>query len=166
MARIKDIEIIEPVRKFTDKCGEEIGKFEAMNFDIDTFRFFDENNITSPIEQMMYVSLLAVSKLNYYPLQIQPQFVIGEYRVDFLVGCGKKDNFIIVECDSQAFHERSVDERSYEKKRDRFLQKEGYKVFRFTGKEIMKNPLEIAREIVAFVSRTPEDEVSIDSNLE
>jgi Uncharacterized protein conserved in bacteria len=58
---------------------------------------------------------------------------------------------VIVECDSQQFHERTEEERRYEKQRDRFLTVEGYKVFHFTGAEIVRNPWSVAAEILEFV---------------
>jgi very-short-patch-repair endonuclease len=87
---------------------------------------------------------------------IIPQCPIDQYRVDFLIQYGRYDatipeyyqKSIIVECDSQMFHERSENERRYEKKRDRYFAKKGYCVYHFTGKEILENPFLVADEII------------------
>lgn len=62
-----------------------------------------------------------------------------------------KKKVVIIECDSQQFHERTEPERRYEKARDRFLQVEGYKIFHYTGASIKNNSLDIAKEIIAYV---------------
>ena len=90
-------------------------------------------------------------------LSIMPQAAIGKYRADFHISHERKfknrweHRQVIVECDSQQFHERTEEERRYEKQRDRFLTTEGYKVFHFTGTEIVKNPWLVAAEILEFV---------------
>jgi len=56
----------------------------------------------------------------------------------------------VVECDSQQFHERTEEERRYEKARDRFLQKKGYKIFHYTGADIKSNYKKIVREIIRY----------------
>ncbi len=103
-------------------------------------------------------------------LYIYPQYKIDNYRVDFHIRyahiikgkCDLSDlsgkrytqilttilesHTIIIECDSQEFHEKTEKERRYEKNRDRELLRSGYKVFHFTGKEIIENPYKVAAE--------------------
>lgn len=130
-----------------------------------------EVGLQSPIEMVMWVALHAVAQVNRMEfndfvdsntftggLDILPQYKVGKYRADFLVvsyGHGDPDvsprREVIVECDGTAFHERTEPERRYEKARDRFFQKKGYKIFRYTGSEILKRPYEIAVEILDFV---------------
>ena len=93
---------------------------------------------------------------------IMPQSQIGEYRVDFLIeyeqdiietddqGNDKGVQFrssIIVECDGHDFHEKTKAQASKDKKRDRVLQSVGYRVFRFTGSDIYKDPISCAEEV-------------------
>lgn len=124
---------------------------------------WDDFNITSPIEMVLMVSLICVGLTNNLKgkIEVFPQYHIGDYRVDFCVK--SKNHSIVVECDSQAFHDRSEKERAYEKKKDRYLQKNNYKVFRFTGRDILSNPLAIANEVISFAMDMPEsDLVSLD----
>jgi hypothetical protein len=107
----------------------------------------------------------------HYPdrLSILIQHEIGRFRVDFLVaktvevpdfdnqipyldgmmGPGTKieTHEILVECDGHDFHERTKEQARKDKKRDRELQKLGYKVFHFTGSEIFKNSVDCAFEV-------------------
>jgi len=178
------------VQEFVDKCSKEVGKWKAEDFNQDMWSecIEAENGIESPIEQILYCALRTVqtlNRINEYDyrynfvmkkpysigLLITPQQVIGKYRCDFLI---IYDNFnkglreIIVECDSQQFHERTEKERRYEKARDRYFTMQGYKIFHYTGSEIVKRPLEIAVEILAYVmdSVGSEDDFLKDSNCE
>lgn len=74
------------------------------------------------------------------------QHEIGAYRVDFLLLFygGVK---IVVECDGHEWHERTPEQAERDKTRDRFLQAQGYLVFRFTGREIWRDPIRCAREV-------------------
>lgn len=130
-----------------------------------------EIGLQSPIEMAMWVALHTVAEVNRMDwndihdrdtftggLDIIPQYRVGRYRADFLVVFHSYGNHeihptreVIVECDGTAFHERTEAERRHEKARDRFFQKKGYKVFRYTGSEILKRPYEIATEILNFV---------------
>ena len=87
---------------------------------------------------------------NYKHIEIIPQYKMGRYKVDFLMK-GDKDK-LVVECDSQKWHETSEEHRRYKKERDRFIQASGYKIFRYTGKEIMDRAPLIAVEILHHVS--------------
>lgn len=132
------------------------------------------SNITSPIEQILYAALNALTALEgldaencrneagavtFKGLYITPQFEVGPYRVDFLCtysfDADSPKKAVIIECDSHEFHDRNEPERRYEKRRDRFLQKSDFKVFRFTGKEIMSDPFRCAQEVVEFLTGCP-----------
>lgn len=90
---------------------------------------------------------------------IAPQVVIGQWRVDFLAGavfCGahgqadKPMSLLAIECDGHDFHERTKEQASRDKKRDRQIQASGVSLFRFTGSQIYRNPEACAGEIVDF----------------
>ena len=140
--------------------------------------------IESPIENMLYSALITLFSIEQIGepepensgdfvvasgYSISPQYEIGKYRVDFLVSYGtdifsipekrtvfNTDKELVVECDGTEWHERTEKERRYEKKRDRFIQSEGYKIFRYTGKEITDDPFKVAAEIFTqVVGRKP-----------
>lgn len=172
---------LEPnIDAFIKKCAEEIGQ-EARD------QFYEritceclEQEITSPIEQLLFTAMYSLAKTHDLPdrevvtisgehycygFDVSPQRKIGKYRVDFFVsferfpqerkpGIYQFSRSVIVECDSQEFHERTEEERRYEKTRDRFLQSEGYKVFRYTGREIVRDPMRVASEILSYVTNS------------
>lgn len=103
-----------------------------------------------------------------------PQYPVGKYRVDFAmwsfgsaqllverpsfqVASEKPVKQLAVELDGHAFHDRDAAQRSYEKRRDRFLQKQGYEVFHYTGADVCANPFKVALECLAYLTGEPED---------
>lgn len=178
------------VTDFIDKCAEEVGKFKADDFNQELFYSCIEENMESPIEHLLYCALRTVMFLNcienaepveidgkFYiiGLEVSPQVKIQNYRCDFQVtfstpikpdGSQRINKSVIVECDSQEFHERNEQERRYEKQRDRYLVSQGYKIFHYTGSEIVKNPLIVAAEIISYLTEQPRDTLSLDSNME
>lgn len=80
-----------------------------------------------------------------------PQVKIGEHRVDFLLLHTKGlEGFggIVVECDGHEFHEKTKDQASRDKARDRDLQEAGYKVLRFSGADIWRDAFKCADEVL------------------
>ena len=107
-------------------------------------------------------------------LTIEPQAQLGEYRVDFLLtyegavpdfahkrklkdgmeipGVKEVTVHLIVECDGHDYHDRSKEQASRDRQRDRELKKLGYEVFRYTGADIWKDALKCAREAVQLLN--------------
>lgn len=76
----------------------------------------------------------------------------SQIRVDFLIRYKPKrgkHKFIIVECDSFQFHS-TADQLVREKKRERELVQSPFKILRFAGREIYKNPSKAAEDILRF----------------
>lgn len=87
-------------------------------------------------------------------LVLVPQFAVADVgRVDFAIFApdNRFQPLVAVECDGHDFHERTPDQASNDKRRDRVLQSLGIPVFRFTGSDILRNSVDFAREIVRFV---------------
>lgn len=172
--------LVNNVLEFIDVCSEKIGKFESKMFILNMSQDGVDCVGDSPIEQILNCALHTIlrmkslvydspievdGKMYNYGLVINAQESIGKYYIDFKIShykyprldnCQRRRQEIrevLVECDSQTWHERNEKERRYEKKRDRYLVAEGYKVFHFTGTEIVRHPLEIADEIITFVTK-------------
>jgi very-short-patch-repair endonuclease len=99
----------------------------------------------SPIELMLGQALLRW-------LDIEPQFAVcihgKRYRIDFAVIVPGDDSLkIAVECDGHSFHERTKEQAQRDRSRDRALVADGWKVMRFTGREITKDALRCAEEV-------------------
>ena len=86
----------------------------------------------------------------------------GKYRADlylYLSRCrypGNEDtdepNFpewgrIVVEVDGHEFHEKTKQQASYDKKRDREFNLDGYRVIRFTGSDVFNDPMLCAEHV-------------------
>jgi len=78
--------------------------------------------------------------------KIIPQCSIGPYRADFLILFEMNDakGRVIIECDGHKWHTSSKYQVAYDRKRDRWFQANGFKVFRFTGHEIFNNAQHLA----------------------
>ncbi|RQR87692.1 MULTISPECIES: endonuclease domain-containing protein [unclassified Burkholderia] len=171
LMQLKDVKLPDAVAKLITDGAAFVARSAIEHFKSEMTCNCVEVGLESPIEMAMWVALHTVAQVNQMDwnditgvseftggLDIIPQYRVGRYRADFLVvfyGYGArnadKTREVIVECDGTAFHERTEAERRHEKARDRFFQKKGYKVFRYTGSEILKRPYEIAAEILNFV---------------
>jgi len=91
-------------------------------------------SIESPIEAMLLHEQPYFNYNTYTLHSIEPQYVIGQYRVDFAF----PDKKVVVEVDGHDYH-KTKKQRTKDAKKDRFLMSEGWKVLRFTGSEIFKD---------------------------
>lgn len=82
---------------------------------------------------------------------IAPQHPVGRYKADFLLRFAGPDKqlLVVVECDGHDFHERTPEQAEHDKKRDRFFTSSGFQVLRFTGREIYRDAMKCASEVVA-----------------
>lgn len=91
-------------------------------------------------------------------LIIEPQAKIENYRADFLLTFKsithgfEKDRQLIVECDGHDFHDKTKEQASRDKERDREMKKLGYDVFRFTGSDIWNDVYSCAKEAIDMVT--------------
>lgn len=95
----------------------------------------------TPIEQMVFFQLLATGINDWPTWEIKPQEKFGKYRADFsvLIPWYKDDSKkmrIAIECDGHEFHERTKEQASRDKAKDREIQNHGFLIHRYTGSEI------------------------------
>lgn len=128
----------------------------------------------SPIEEMLAVAMVAVARISGVPvsftpglsrreilamrngpqiMRIVPQADVSGCRVDFLVVLTgtEKCQPIVVECDGHDFHERTKEQASRDRSRDREFQVSGNIVMRFTGSEIWRDPFACAIQVVDLI---------------
>lgn len=133
--------------------------------------------LDSPIERLLMAAFLQPSLASEYMTQLEvivptsgllahvqpppirgfwvwPQITVGAYRVDFIVASTLygRTEMVIVECDGHDFHERTKQQAQRDKARDRFLASLGYRVLRFTGSEIYRDPEAVAWEIISILA--------------
>jgi hypothetical protein len=94
------------------------------------------------------------------PHQIGLFALVPQLRVDqvgdvdlaiFVPGLNKHRPLVAVEADGHLFHQRTVDQASNDRRRDRILQRSRVPVFRFTGTDIVRTSEECAHEIIDYV---------------
>jgi very-short-patch-repair endonuclease len=108
----------------------------------------------TPIESIAYLVLDTTRiMLGYSHMKIQKQVEIGTYRVDFLITVVSPISSykIVIECDGHDFHEKTKQQVSKDKKRDRYFQQNGYIVFRYSGSDIVNDPSVIRVDIMELV---------------
>lgn len=160
----------QEVLDYLNKCAELVGRDARDVFHQNVWSEYSDLSIESPIEQLFYTSFKTVMRVNqideFLPysstectgMLITPQGHIHPYRVDFHISwfgyVFRSDPLksVVVECDSQQWHERTEKERRYEKRRDRELARRGLHTFRFTGKEIKENPFNPAIDVINFLT--------------
>lgn len=166
------------IEDFLSDTSDLVSKLERKKF-IDqvnmNLMFFDQ--IESPIEQMFFIAFMGYTKLydvNLIPISndhvsgqrdfntvfITPQKVIGSYKVDFLLShIDINDTHIdlIVELDGHDFHDKNKEQRAYEKSRDRYFSRNGYKTLHFTGSEVFNHPFKVVLECLSQLTVSSED---------
>jgi very-short-patch-repair endonuclease len=111
----------------------------------------------SPIEKMFALAIIP-KMIAHRAVSVQPQERVGNHRVDFRVGLRTTHGpiRIAVECDGHEFHERTKEQAARDKRRDRALIAEGYRVMRFTGSELFADPHACAEEVIEALYRERE----------
>lgn len=181
----KKITIPENVNEFLSKASELCGKAVAEDFDQDLFHQITDKEMASPIEQLFFIAVNAICKgdgllVNPEPFEVAGgtyrfeygvnvacQAQIGRYRADFLVGLARPAKVqpyapVVVELDGHDFHDQDKRQRSYEKARDRFFQKQGYRVVHFTGSDVVANPLRVAFEVLQMLGVVGEEDGALE----
>jgi len=87
----------------------------------------------------------------YIALQVQ----YGPRRADFVVWAhdGKKWKPLVVECDGHDFHERTKEQAAKDRDFDRYVQRGGATIFRFTGHQIVNKPDSCAYEVLRWADQ-------------
>lgn len=177
--RVKNSDEKEPLDNFMRKLGFHISilngdpEWKASGGDLskeidrlgDMLDVFYEKT-ESPIELLLATELIFLSVglrgkvLNFggacmSATGLEAQAKVGDFRVDFLwtLTEGEKTERLVIECDGHDFHERTKDQAERDKSRDRDLAALGYRVLRFTGSEIWRNPTACSEEVCSHLNK-------------
>ena len=105
--------------------------------------------VESKIEELFISCFNACRVALMVPDSVTPmtQVKVERYFIDWSVHLsnGKK---LAVELDGHDFHEKTKEQASKDKKKDRTLVSNGYTVIRFSGSDVWNNPFECCRETV------------------
>jgi very-short-patch-repair endonuclease len=166
-------QIPKSVKDVLHNSANLVGNFTRDNWEPSLFYECQDTPFGSPIEMMFYIGFKTLRHLleeqaddieivnneNFIRgTGIDTQFKAGKYRADFRIfkaeihkGPQQVIHEAVIECDSQQFHERTEQERRYEKARDRWFNKEGYTVLHYTGKEIIEDPFLVAADAMSHI---------------
>lgn len=106
----------------------------------------------SPIETLLLKEIIKISEVADLNIETQKEFKVGNnrYRGDIYISFNNQNskNGVLIECDGHDYHERSKEQATKDKRRDRALIGLGILTMRFTGSEIWKSPSKCAKEII------------------
>lgn len=123
----------------------------------------DQYNITSPPEQLFACAWC--HSFYHHGVDLQPQFQIGNYRADFVVSpadhfhrglhfseemlqrIAEKLPTYAIEIDGFEWHDKTPEQAERDKKRERFIQLQGFTVLRFAAREVLRDADSTAREV-------------------
>ena len=151
----------------TDMAREYVKNITGMHDGISSL-------VESPIEATMFISIWHSFSQQNIRLAFKPwkrgisfqdvpdehdaviisQAEIGDYRADFVIVMGAAQRpanvgtRIVVECDGHEFHDRTKEQAKRDRERDRFMQDQGFRVYRFTGSEIYNSPLKCSEAVL------------------
>lgn len=94
---------------------------------------------------------------------IIPQAQWQNYRIDIAVltpGANGGRLKVAIECDGHDFHEKTKEQASRDKSRDRDLTLGGWVPMHFTGSEIYKDAAKCAAQVFKFINSWAQDEIS------
>ena len=79
---------------------------------------------------------------------VVPQYLWKNYRIDFALFADRVSQPVFIECDGHDFHERTKEQASRDRTKDRAIQEAGLTVLRFTGSEIYRDPDGCAAQVL------------------
>jgi hypothetical protein len=153
---------MDKIDKWLEKRGEDIK---------DEWTIATQERINlceSPIEKLFYIECLYQTEnwSDYENIFIMPQYKIANYRVDFMfyISFGKdwmteehsypqhnKNRSLIIELDSYLWHGSNPEQFAKEKERERHLQKEGWTIHRYSGREIYRDVEKCVEEVLDYI---------------
>jgi very-short-patch-repair endonuclease len=175
---MSEIKVVDNVFAFLDRAAALRSRMQEERFSQEMHSNCVELGMSSPLEHLFWIASHVLCESEYqtvnpdpicmrdkdgklqtelaFGIYITPQHKVEQYTVDFLieqVGIGPDEHLgpVVVELDGHAFHDKDKRQRSYEKARDRFLVKKGYRVLHFTGSDVCADPFKVAYEALELV---------------
>ncbi|KAF0129580.1 MAG: hypothetical protein FD152_2193 [Xanthobacteraceae bacterium] len=117
-----------------------------------------KHEISSPVEQLFIVQWRYLDASRRYKLTLSPQEMVeteaGRFTVDFVVRSPDREP-VAIEIDGHDFHEKTKEQVASDKRRERAIVKKGFKLLRFTGSEITRNPRACVADVVELAIGAP-----------
>ncbi|WLT30887.1 DUF559 domain-containing protein [Geothrix sp. PMB-07] len=94
--------------------------------------------------------------LQQQPIEVERVCGSVKYKPDFVVIQKETGAKVIIECDGFSYHDRNSKQFEYERRRERELQRLGYRIYRFSATELFRDPWEAGLELVDAITAWPE----------
>lgn len=156
--------VADCVKEWLDKHSGWIDTEKVFEFEC----LVDQYAITSPPEQLF--ACVWCHCFAHHGVDFDPQQEVGRYRIDFVVSpfahfvsglhdfpddmlrkIGEKLTRYAIEIDGFEWHDKTPEQAERDKKRERYIQSQGYTVLRFAAREVLRDPLATASEVWARV---------------
>ena len=128
----------------------------AKDYERAVKRGINLHTITSAIEQIFLMEWRYLRVDERYGVKIRPQkseTIEGTtYTIDFVVASPDQKLKLAIELDGHDFHEKTKQQATRDRARERKIVRQGYPLFRFTGSEVVENPRKCVEEVVDFLS--------------
>jgi very-short-patch-repair endonuclease len=135
-------------RRFADRFTKEFH---------DTIR---THEITSPVEQIFLMEWKFSDVERQHKVVLEPQSPIevgtGTFFLDFLVRStvsGGEELRVGIEIDGHEFHEKSKEQATRDRRRERQIVESGITLLRFSGSEVVRDARNCIDDIIRFLSR-------------
>jgi very-short-patch-repair endonuclease len=136
----------------------------GKDFERAVLSLVDRHNVVSPIEQIFLMEWCYAKVEERFALKLHPQKPIrtasGQYVLDYVVTATDDSSpkfAVAIELDGHEFHEKTKEQVIQDNRRERaILQagvKEGLRVLRFSGSEVVRNCKGCIKEVVAFIDQ-------------
>jgi very-short-patch-repair endonuclease len=131
----------------------------AKEFEREIKSLMDLHDVKSPIEQIFLMEWKFADVDQRHHVKLQPQSKVktarGEYVVDFLVRHDserQRQTDFVIELDGHEFHEKTPQQATRDKARERAILKGGVPVLRFSGYEIVRDARGCIREVEEYLN--------------
>lgn len=169
------MKLVKNVEEFLHKKADELS-LKYVDWLVSELEEYENNDegILSPVEQLFYIEYYSryfiASDYECLPFHLWPQYQdksTGKYRLDFnadfvsvLINSNAGNRYseeaickvdhprLGIEIDGHIWHEKTKEQAQHDKKRERFLISKGWKILRFTGSEVYKDPAKCLDETI------------------
>lgn len=111
-----------------------------------------EHQGSTPIEKIAMLQVLRVTELiGTVHCSVQMEFEFKNYKADIILFYKPTELKVVIECDGHDFHEKTKQQVIKDKRRDREFQTAGFKVFRYSGSELVNTPFQIRYDLLDLI---------------
>ena len=97
-------------------------------------------------------------------LRLMTQVSVEQYKIDFVMMTRHGRRFAI-EIDGYTYHGATPEQFTYDSARQRFITERGYTFIRFSGQEVVRDPIRVAREALRQVREASIDSAHVKQDL-